>query len=258
MTLSAHIIIDGHPIDVRRHRYECTWLFRPEDRVIRTRTKGERNQTIRGLPDDPKEWDEPETEYLYVVSADTLRQRLASTGRDRTSLELEFLRYTSAVFKSSSAPYFFRASYPATKEIALARARAFRDANLDDWLRALKVVKQSGLVYWNRHGKDAPADLLVDIVSGHDMPIFDATPPDRLVNGFPYASLGSMGITSGSGLNPPAHMLNGFPCTSLESMAVAMLEISPADAECVFDVSDFVIYGDDHSFDDLRMDRIQM
>jgi len=225
MSLHAFIKIGGYPIDSMRDQYR-RWLFVREDRIIRTRTKGQRNLITHALPDDPSEWNEPETDYLYLTRADTLHRRLATAGYDRSSLELEFLKYRNMVFKHSNPPYFFQDHYLKTAKTAHARAEAFRKATLNDWLDALGDAVKSRIHYWTRsHEGLTPSNLLVDIVTGRDSPNFD-------------------GIM-------PRHLLSGFPCTSLECMAVAMLEIVPDDAECVLDVSNIVEYGPTYCFEDL-------
>jgi hypothetical protein len=51
----------------------------------------------------------------------------------------------------------------------------------------------------------------------------------------------------------PRHSLSGFPCASLDNMAVALLEVTNGDALCEQEVSMFVKYQADSSFDDMRL-----
>lgn len=226
MAIHTYLMVDGYPFAQSRHMFYDSWYFTPDDRVIRTRTVGERNTTIQGLPDDREEWDRPETDYLYLTKADDLRRRLNRAGFSRTTLELEFLKYTSEVFRQEEPPYFFGPwIYDSDEHGPMARAEAFRNATLDDWLSALKKTMDSGVTSFNRSYQDIPEDTLAEIITGRDFPRFRSISPE--------------------------HSVLGFPCTSLECMAIAMLELVPDDAECVVNVSSFVHYGYTNEFNDL-------
>ncbi|SPB14873.1 hypothetical protein NOV72_02104 [Caballeronia novacaledonica] len=119
----------------------------------------------------------------------------------------------------------FFSSYP-DAERAHARADAFRAATLDDWLEALTKAIKEGVTFVSRRCT-TPTNVLVDIITGSDHPTSD----DLL----------------------PQHCLSGFPCTSIDNMAVALLEVTPGNAVCEQEVSLFVQYQGDTTFDDLRL-----
>ena len=223
MTCSSTITIDGYPLDTMRHTYTVWQHFEKKDRIIRCR-RPQRNRHILDIP-DAEQWTPPRgQQYAYSVTADVLRKRLGRAGYTRTTLEQEFLKYYSTVCRQSGTMFFNTSS-----ELALARAEAFRAATLDDWLEALEETVRTGV---NRVGRNAgefgrPENILVDIISGSD------EPSDR--NLMPY------------------HSLLGFPCTSLNNMAVALLEVVPGDAACEQEVSMFIEYKGETTFDDMRI-----
>ncbi|OYD73667.1 UNVERIFIED_ORG: hypothetical protein BDU10_5348 [Burkholderia sp. CF145] len=207
----ATIQIDGYDLKSTEDSYR-RWRFKREDRVVRTA---------------------PSPKCLYVTSAVTLRKRLNEAGYDRTSLELEFLRYMSNVFTSQDAPlYFFDYEFYYGKYSPLQRAEAYRQAGLNDWLLALKESVANG---WGPRSKpskmvDSPCkyvdvNILIDMLASNDVELDDPIKPE--------------------------HALVPFPCASLDCMAVAMLEVVRDDAECVLDVTELVENNRVYSFDDL-------
>lgn len=219
MTCSSAVTIGGYELDVWRRSYTVWERFEKKDRVIRSRIY-------------PVNWDRPDgeqrmgLEFAYSVTADVLRRRLGRAGFTRTTLEREFMRYYEAVSLQSGTLFFD--TYP-DAEKAHARADAFRAAKLDDWLDALAKAVTANITRVRRNAREAahPEDILVDIITGSD------EPGDRNLM--------------------PRHCLLGFPCSSLDNMAVALLEVVDGNARCQQEVSMFVEYLDDTTFDDMRL-----
>jgi hypothetical protein len=224
MTCSSTITIGGYPLDVMRHSYSVWQHFKREDRIIRSRRKDQRNPHIQGMPDTELEAQQLEIDFAYAVSADLLRQRLGRAGFTRTSLEQEYLRYYAAVSQRSETMFFDRSA-----ETAAIRAEAFRSATLDNWLEALGETVRTGASRIRRNTREVgePDNILVDIITGRDEP----------------SSRDLM----------PNHCLLGFPCSSLDNMAVALLEVTPGNPACEQEVSMFVEYQGDTTFDDMRL-----
>ncbi|MEZ2352225.1 HEPN/Toprim-associated domain-containing protein [Caballeronia sp. RCC_10] len=223
MTRSSTITIGGYPLTTMRRSYTVWERFRPEDRIIRSRRKDQRNPHIQGLPTTQLEAQQLEIDFAYSVTADVLRQRLGRAGFTRTTLEQDFQKHYQAACGESGNMFF--SSYP-DADRAFARAEAFQAATLDDWLEALAKAVKEGVTFVSRRCT-TPNDLLVDIITGSDHPTSDDL--------------------------RPRHSLSGFPCTSLDNMAVALLEVTPGNAVCEQEVSMFVKYHGDTSFDDLRL-----
>ncbi|RKR36195.1 HEPN/Toprim-associated domain-containing protein [Paraburkholderia sp. BL17N1] len=219
MTCSSKILIGGYELDEMRRSYTVWERFEKKDRVIRS-------------PKYPLRWDMPDGEqrmtlkFAYSVTADVLRRRLGRAGFTRTTLEQEFQQYYEAVCQQSGTLFFD--TYLDSKK-AQARADAFRAATLDDWLEALAKAVKARVTRVRRNAREAahPDDILVDIITGSDAP----DEPNLM----------------------PKHSLLGFPCSSLDNMAVALLEVVDGDAQCEQDVSMFVEFLDDTTFDDMRL-----
>jgi hypothetical protein len=206
----ANITIGGYKLKSTEDCYR-RWRFTRDDRVIR-------NNDFPG--------------YLYVTSSKNLRARLARAGYDRTSLELDFLRYLQNAAKAGEMPFYFRDDICDGRYSAREQMEAFRGATLDDWLFALKEY------ITNRcHDLNAPCrtsdsasrsvdvEILIGLIARDDF-LFDG-----------HIEL--------------QHGVKAFPCSGLDNMAVAMLEVLPETAECVLDVSELVLSSRAYSFDDL-------
>jgi hypothetical protein len=123
-----------------RRSYTVWERFRPEDRIIRSRRKDQRNSLIQGLPKTELDAQRLELDFAYSVTADDLRRRLGRAGFTRTTLEREYLKHHQAHCGESGNMFF--SSYP-DADRAFARAEAFQAATLDDWLEALaKAVRR--------------------------------------------------------------------------------------------------------------------
>lgn len=219
MTCSSAITIGSYELGVWRRSYTVWERFEKKDRVIRSRKRS-------------LDWDRSDgeqrliLEFAYSVTADVLRRRLGRAGFTRTTLEQEFTRYYEAICRQSGTLFF---STYLEGEKAQARADAFRAATLDDWLEALAKVVKVNVTRARRIAREVahPEDILVDIITGSDSPR-----DDNLM---------------------PKHCVRGFPCSSLDNMAVALLEVMDGDVLCEQDVSMFVEYLDDTTFDDMRL-----
>ncbi|WMY10901.1 HEPN/Toprim-associated domain-containing protein [Paraburkholderia phenoliruptrix] len=223
MTCSSDITIGGYPLRTMRRSYTVWKRFKPEDRIIRSRRKDQHNPHIQDMPWTRIDAERLELEFAYSVTADELRRRLGRAGFTRTTLEQEYLKHHQAHCGESGNMFF--STYP-DSEAAFARAEAFQAATLDDWLEALAKAAKDGVTYVTR-GVTTPSDILVDIITGRDYPTSDEF--------------------------WPRHNLLGFPCASLDNMAVALLEVTNGDALCEQEVSMFVEYQGDSSFDDMRL-----
>ncbi|REG50895.1 hypothetical protein B0G80_7365 [Paraburkholderia sp. BL6669N2] len=216
MDCIVHTTIGGYPLTTTVDQYD-SWYFRPEDRIIRCRKKERLNPLTYGLPiNDVSET--VDVEFVYSITAATLRRRLGRAGYDRGSLEKErWEYYRKVVYQSDSKHLYF------TGESAEAKSDAFRRSMLDDWLDALEHVVKSRL---NPGPRVKPTESpLVDIITGAEKP--------------PFLEL------------EPEHGLPGFPCSTFNNMAVALLEVTDSKAVCEMDVTPFILHRDDTNFDDL-------
>lgn len=221
MDCIVHTTIGGYPIASTVNRYN-RWRFRPEERIIRCRRRDQRNPLTHGKPIDKLDAGLVDTEYVYSITADTLRRRLGRSGYNRASLEKEFCEYYEKVCYFAETP-----NLHFTSEEANAHAEAFGSSNLDDWLHALAQVVENGLTSAQRRMTECerPRNQLVDIITGQDKPAFRELEPE--------------------------HDLLGFPCSTFDSMAVALLEVTDGNAMCELDVTMFVLHHGDITFDDL-------
>jgi hypothetical protein len=221
MDCIVHTTIGGYPIASTVNRYN-RWRFKPEERIIRCRRRGQRNPLIHGKPSDKLDAGLVDMEYVYSLTADTLRRRLGRKGFNRDSLEKEFQAYYEKVchFSEPGNLHF-------TSELAEAHAKAFCSSTLDDWLHALAEAVKTGMTpaRWNMTESGRPGNLLVDIITGPDKPAFEELEPE--------------------------HGLLGFPCSTFDNMAVALLEVTDGNSACELDVTMFVLYRGDITFDDL-------
>ena len=226
MTCSSTITIGGYPLIEMPHYYDVWQHFRTEDRIIRSRRKDQRNPYLQGPPTTQLEAQELEIDFAYSITADVLRGRLGRAGFTRMTLEQEFTMYCQAICRNSE-PEFINL-HPDEAEKARARADAFHAATLDDWLEALAETVRTGTNRLRRSDTNVlvPTNILVDIMTSPDLPASEDLCPE--------------------------HCIDGFPCVSLNNMAVAMLEVTPGNALCEQEVSLFVHYQGDTTFDDLR------
>jgi hypothetical protein len=215
MTCSSQITIGGHELYVMRRSYTVWEHFAAEDRVIRAIPTANPGSNVPYIFRD----------FAYLVTADVLRRRLGRAGFTRTTLEQEFQAYYHAVCRLPDTMFF--STYP-DRERAQARAAAFRAATLNDWLDALAKTVEIGVTRVGRKAFEfaRPENILVDIISGPDEPDGDLM---------------------------SKHCLFGFPCSSLNNMAVALLEVVPGEALCEQEVTMFVEYDGDTSFDDMLL-----
>lgn len=214
----AYIKICGYPIFSTKNHYD-RWFFRKKDRVIRARKKSQRN-TLIWCAAEPHEQNEEETDYLYVVSGSVLRRRLELAGFNRGTLEREFKEYIAR--RIASFENLFPLDDRWTNEHS-ERAAILKASDLADWLMCLKIAIDGGITHWQwDERKQNYIDPLLHIMFASD-------------EFWDEASLHE----------------TGFPCQTLESMAVAMLDILPAQAECVLDVTDLVEGGWTDAFEDI-------
>jgi hypothetical protein len=252
MTFRAFYLFDGYPIAWQQDNYD-RWLFSRKDRIVRTRTKGQRNDAIHERPDNRAEWNQSEIDYLYVVTAEELRQRLSCTmrhdrvvhlfegeesdmvGYNRTSLQTEFERYKSEMLESSAPHFYVNEGCNESKPLP-ERAEALRETTLEDWLIALKEVVKSGATR----------------AKGF------ASPPMPVGPSFDTKALADIILTDNYPCPfslRPSHDLWGFPCVAFEDLAVAMLEVIPANAECVLNVTELVENDRAYCFEDLILQK---
>lgn len=214
----AFLTIGNYPIFSSKNYYN-RWYFRRADRVQRTRSKGQRNPLIWSAV-APHLAQEEEVDYRYVVSAATLRRRLALAGFNRETLEREF-RDCIASCRSDLEERVHSDELWATQSAY--QLSLLRKATLADWLGSLKTAVRDGIVEWRW---------------------------DELKLGYSDPLLHLMLEHKEYGNNLPEHE-TGFPCRTLESMAVAVLEVLPDDVECALDVTDLINGGWTNSFEDV-------
>ncbi len=214
----AQITICGYPISSTKNYYH-QWYFRKKDRVIRVREKCQRN-TLIWCTAEPHEHHEEETDYLYVVPGSVLRRRLELAGFNRDTLEREFKECIAQRIASLEELFQFDEDWARQQS---KRAATLKSASLSDWLKCLKTALDDGITSWRWDElKQNYTDPLLHILFASDAFWDEASSHDT-----------------------------GFPCQTLESLAVAMLEIVPAEAECVLDITDLIGGGWTHSFEDI-------
>lgn len=227
MQCTVHTTIGGYPMASTVDSYN-RWQFRPDDRIIRCRLRSERNQLTYGPPIDEMDGEVVDTQYVYSITADTLRRRLGRAGYNRASLQQEFWQYYETVcYMSTEQDRHF------TGESAEAYSKAFSGL-LDDWLDALAKTVKAGVTPARRaaEGFKPTGNLLVDIITGPDKPAFNDLEPE--------------------------HGLLGFPCSSFNNMAIALLEVTAGNSVCELDVTSFILHRGDITFDDMlgRRDKV--
>ncbi|HGE6964886.1 TPA: HEPN/Toprim-associated domain-containing protein [Pseudomonas aeruginosa] len=214
----AQITIGGYPISSTKNYYH-QWYFRKKDRVIRVRDKSQRN-TLIWCAAEPHEQHEEETDYLYVVSGSVLRRRLELAGFNRETLEREFKECTAQRIASLEESFQFDEDWAREQS---KRAAILKSSSLADWLKCFKTALDEGITSWQwDERKQNYTDPLLHILFTSDVFWDEALLHDT-----------------------------GFPCQTLESMAVAMLEIVPAEAECVLDITDLIGGGWTNAFEDI-------
>lgn len=210
MQCAVHTTIGGYAIASTVGSYN-QWYFMPEDRLIRCRPRGRERVHV---------------EYVYSVTADTLRRRLGRAGFNRASLEEEFREYHDQIRWRHDGHEGDNLHF--TGEFAEVYAEAFLSSgSLDDWLNALARAVKNGVTHSGRaaEGFKPTGSLLANIITGPDK-------PER------YGW-------------EPEHRLLGFPCNSLSNMAVALLEVTAGNAACELDVTSSILHRDDTTFDDM-------
>ncbi|MBP0590363.1 hypothetical protein J8I87_11695 [Paraburkholderia sp. LEh10] len=229
MTFRAYYMFDSYPVGWEQDNYD-RWLFTRDDRIIRKRTKGQRNLTVHDLPENRLEWLEPETDYLYLTTADELGWRLKrKRGYDRPALEAEFERYKREMIRHNAPSFYVGDECVEVPQ----RTNALKATTLDDWLLALQEVIRSrvsrlknGISPPMPTGPSFDTKALADIILTNQFPARDA---DLI----------------------PCHALWGFPCSAFDHLAVAMLEVIPEDAECALNITELVENDCVYCFEDL-------
>jgi hypothetical protein len=218
MNCIVHTTIGGYPMASTVDRYN-RWRFKPEDRIIRCRRRDQRNPLIHGMPIDELDAKVVDTEYVYSITADTLRRRLGRAGYNRASLEKEFEEYHRKVCHQSEPPHLHFNSK--------SHAEAFCMSGLDDWLDALAQAVKAGVTPAQQamKGFKPTGNSFVDIITGPEKPQSEELEPE--------------------------HGLLGFPCSTFNNMAIALLEVAAGNAACELDVTTFVLHRGDITFDDM-------
>lgn len=207
MTRLAHLTIDGFPLASWENQVP-NWYFTTEDRVVRTRTKSQRNLMICDPMRHEREMNDIETEYVYSVRGSVLKERLEAAGFNRQSLEKDFMARREHLLGSAIG----LTPYGVTRKQAKAKIEALRSESLVAFLGALRyVVSLKISPLRNRHLEGRFPDPLVRLLIG---------------KAYAYYPAGEHGT--------------GFPCAALENLAVAVLEVMPGSVECVLDVTDLV------------------
>ncbi|QVI74885.1 HEPN/Toprim-associated domain-containing protein [Pseudomonas syringae] len=152
------------------------------------------------------------TRYLYVTDAATVRRRLALQGCDRRLLEREFER---AILDIKEEFEYAIEYYP--DDVATLR-EAITGMTLDDWLSKLKVIVNE------KPDRRGPHD------------------------GYPQADEVINYLTSVGKWNSD-NRYTSFPCITPECYTIAVLEVSPDDAEVIMDCTDCVKAGSIAAFD---------
>jgi hypothetical protein len=228
MTCFSTISINGYPLSVMRYTYAVWEQFGQSDRLIRCTRRDMRTSHLQGVPRFEPEAQKLQLDFVYSVSADVLRRRLGRAGFTVTTLEQEFQRYYETFCANTGNKVF-----TPSPEKAAAQAYAFRAATFNDWLAALEETVRAGVTRIRRSCREVaePTNILVDIITGSNQPIIHEL--------------------------MPKHSLDGFPCISLDNMAVALLEVTPGNAVCEQEVTDFIAYQGDTTFDDMRLRKVR-
>lgn len=154
--------------------------------------------------------------YIYKTNASTLRRRLELDGHNRISLEQEFKEQLKQLIKDLNS----------MQELAPERVtpyiEAVKSSCIDDWLKCLLVIKNKKTIS-EAQSKVDHNQTLMGFMHSLDTYFSDSPTPGDF----------------------------HFPCLTEEGYAVALLEISSDNAECLLDVTGLVIGGWTEDFNDI-------
>lgn len=150
--------------------------------------------------------------YLYVTDAATARRRLALQGCDRRLLESEYER---AIIDIEKEFEFATEYYP--DDVATLR-NATTGMTLDDWLSKLKVIVNEELDRRALHDNYQHADAVINYLMS-------------------------------AGKWNSDNRYTSFPCITPDCYTLAVLEVTPDDAEVIMDCTDCVKAGSIAAFD---------
>ncbi|RON61596.1 hypothetical protein BK669_19130 [Pseudomonas fluorescens] len=212
MSSWSGVSLDGMPIfDSQNHYSE--WYFRKSERVI------ESYRAEELYKNSPYEPGTIVKKYLYKMTAEKLRRRLDLDGYNYNTLEQEFNE------QHQQLCFDIEEMLTLAPERISEFADTVRNSTLKDWIDCLKVIKQENKSLHppisasrNEHN-----EKLLKFMLGVDL----------------YFT------------NRPTAGDYEFPCKTHESYAVALLEITSSDAECVLDITELVDGGWTEAFDDL-------
>ncbi|MBK3481149.1 MULTISPECIES: HEPN/Toprim-associated domain-containing protein [Pseudomonas] len=150
--------------------------------------------------------------HLYVTDAATARRRLALQGCDRRLLESEYER---AIIDIEKEFEFATEYYP--DDVATLR-NAITGMTLDDWLSKLKVIVNEELDRRALHDNYQHTDAVINYLT----------------------SVGKWNSDN---------RYTSFPCITPDCYTLAVLEVTPDDAEVIMDCTDCVKAGSIAAFD---------
>lgn len=215
MSSWSGVALDGMPI-LETQNYYHYWYFRKHERTIERTPAHELDHESHLPPDATVD------KYLYKMPTATLRRRLDLAGHNYASLEQEFKEQHAQLIADlddmrSLGSAVFEPFYEAVKT-----------SSLKKWISCLKFIKDN-----NSDGQSLTADRIEKADTDLRCLLRFMMSSDLYFSTYP--TFGDF----------------QFPCRSEEGYAVALLEITPDDTECVLDITELVEGGWTEAFDDL-------
>jgi hypothetical protein len=210
MSSWASVTLDGMVI-LETQNYFHEWYFKKSERLIE-------------LVDASNYYDEDHVpagtlveQYIYKISAKTLRRRLDLAGYNRQSLEQDFKERHKQLMSD------LEEMMELCPERVIDYIDTVRSSTVDDWLACLKEIKLTK----------------------------ERTEPNEVTCASNPTLMNFMLSTETFFSNYPSWGNYHFPCMSEEGYAVALLEITNESADCIQDITDLVLGGWTQAFDDL-------
>jgi len=209
MSSSAFVTIDGYPLFFTYNYFE-KWYFKPSDRQIRIKRKSELNPLIWGNSHAVE--NAAYQEFVYRISAGTLKRRLRMDGFSIETLEQEY----EIVRKSQMLNLQDAIEYYGEHKLGEKRLKVLKESSYKDWMSALRFAYENKLTLTNKDQSGIEIEEIVDQLLDESYDPFDEDLYDHEYS---------------------------LPIRQKEFVAVALLEFVKDDAECLLDVTDLVEGG---------------
>lgn len=215
MSSWSGVILDGMPVFETQNYYH-PWYFHPSERAI------------EGTPPDKLDHEaqiisnESNFKYLFKMQTAVLRRRLDLAGHNYASLEQEFKVQHKQLVEDLDT------MLQLGSDDAERYYEEVKKSTLKKWVKCLQFIKNN---------KDDELETIEKKIEIADVELQCLLRFMMSINVYFSAY-----PTSGD-----FH----FPCTSVEGYAVALLEITPDDTECILDITELVRAGWTDDFSDL-------